>query len=468
MGRPAKMMSGWHRWQALGATDRLLLIEAVIVIAIARASVRVLPFHRTAALFGLQENRSGTPAAAPALPAAAVRPAWAVRAAAARLPIAGTCLAQALAGSAILGRRGLATTVHLGVANDPLHPERLIAHAWLCCGDTIVTGAAGAGRYTPLAAFAVRPAGPVPTPLVERRLAPGRRDAASRHGLALQRELMEVLAALAADGISPVVVLKGIPLALRVFGSVAEREMVDLDLLVHRHDVMSALASLTALGYAPVAGSSLELERSNELTLLRRPSSGLMKVDLHWSAINPSFGRVDEELMWRHTEPFAHQGVECLVFDPAMTIVHLALHYVVHMSPKVLRDFAATWNLWHDRVEPGELLALARDTEQIVTLCIAFKRAAEAGLLDLAGPEIRSYRARVVIGLLHGRLGRSEHGRLMIRRLAMQPEEALRELVPSPARMRVLYGDASAAQIAWHYVVRPFECAAKLARALAV
>jgi len=468
VGRPAKMISGCRRWRALDPADRPLLIEAVIVLAIARVSTRVLPFRRTAALFGLEQSVSGSPAGGRALPAAAGRPVWALSAAATRMPRAGTCLVQALGGSAMLGRRGIATTIHLGVTRDPRDARALTAHAWLCCDDTIVTGAAGANRYTPLAAFDVLPERRAETPLVARRLAPGRRNAAGRHGLALQRELIEVLAALATGGVGSVVVLKGVPLAVRVFGSVAEREMFDIDLLVHRHEVTIALEGLKSLGYAPVAGSSLELDYRNELSLLRHTPSGLMDVDLHWSAINRSFGRVDEELMWRHTESFAHQGVQCLVFDPAMTIVHLALHYVTHMTPKVLRDFAAAWNLWHDRVEPGELLGLARDTEQLVTLAIAFMCADEAGLLDLAGPEIRSYRAWLVVFLLHGRLGRSERGRLMARRVAMRPDRVLRELFPSPAHMRMLYGDGTAVQVAWHYVVRPFECAAKLARSLPV
>jgi hypothetical protein len=243
VGRTTNLMFDWRRWRDLDATDRLLLVEAVFAVAVARASVRLLPFHRTMDLFGLQKpqkKQPGTPEAGESVPDGAFRPAWAVEAAADRMPIAGTCLAKALAGSAILGRRGIASTIHLGVANDPQHVDRLIAHAWLCCGDTILTGAAGVGRYTPLATFAVRPAGPAP----------------SRPQLALR--------------------------------------------------------------------------------------------------------------------------------------------------------------------------------------------------------------------LLHGRLGRCKSERLMIRKIAMRPDGALRGLLPSPATMRVVYGDGSVAKIAWHVAVRPFECAAKLARALAV
>jgi hypothetical protein len=151
------MISGCRRWRALDPADRPLLIEAVIVLAIARVSTRVLPFRRTAALFGLEQSVSGSPAGGRALPAAAGRPVWAWSAAATRMPRAGTCLVQALGGSAMLGRRGIATTIHLGVTRDPRDARALTAHAWLCCDDTIVTGAAGANRYTPLAAFDVLP-----------------------------------------------------------------------------------------------------------------------------------------------------------------------------------------------------------------------------------------------------------------------------------------------------------------------
>jgi hypothetical protein len=71
---------------------------------------------------------------------------WAVRAAAPKTPWKSACLAQALAGKWMLGRRGLHGTIRLGVAKDA--DGNLQAHAWLCTGDRIVTGGGTAGRFT--------------------------------------------------------------------------------------------------------------------------------------------------------------------------------------------------------------------------------------------------------------------------------------------------------------------------------
>jgi transglutaminase superfamily protein len=49
----------------------------------------------------------------------------------------------------MLGRRGLDSTIRLGVAKDA--DGNLQAHAWLCAGDAILTGGAQVRRFEPLA-----------------------------------------------------------------------------------------------------------------------------------------------------------------------------------------------------------------------------------------------------------------------------------------------------------------------------
>jgi hypothetical protein len=384
------------------------------------------------------------------------------------MPLDATCLTQALAGSAMLARRRIATTIQLGVSKSADGTDGMIAHAWLRCGDELLTGADGHERFTPVAALDLRWSASL-TETVERRLPIERRRPAALKGLALQRELKTGLQALAADGVSDVVVLKGIPLAIRVFGSVSKREMRDIDLLVHQRDASNALATLSRLGYEPYAGLPIDLKRRHALTLQRPTSWGHMYVDLHWTAFHLGYGRVSEELQWRHTEPFVHQGLRCRVFDPTMTILHLAHHYVAHLTPKVLRDFSAAWNLWHDQVDQAEVIRLARRTAQLDLLAVAFARARQADLLDVDAPQIRSPRAGLVLRLLGGRLGRSEHGRMMVSLTAIRPGGsvlcAARAAFPSVVEMRVIYGDGSAAQVASRYLARPFELAAKAAKA---
>lgn len=460
----------WSRWRALEPADRRLLIEAGVLLTVAEAALKVLPFRHTAALFGLRPNRSLVPdpaglRAGPAS-AATTRSTWAVAVAADRAPFGAKCLAQALAGSAMLRRRRVASTIHLGVAKDPRRTDGLRAHAWLRSGDAVVLGASGSKHFTPVAALDVRPRR-TPAELVESRLAVERRRPAARRGLMLQRELVRTLQALTRAGIFEVVVLKGVPLAVRVFGSVGEREMRDIDLLVRRRDADGAFATLSALGYEPYLGLPPDFKGHHALTFVRPGSPGSVSVDLHWTAFHRGFG-VGEDVQWRHTERFSYQGLDCLVFDRPMTILHLAHHHVVDLSPKVLRDFGVAWNLWHGEVDHTALLALARSTGQLDTLAVAFGRAREAGLLDTPSP-IRTPRASVVLRLQGGPLGKSEHGRAMITALAMRPLEGARTtaraVFPPPASMRAIYGDSTAAELARRYVTRPFELAANAARA---
>jgi hypothetical protein len=42
-------------------------------------------------------------------------------------------------------------TLHLGVAKDP--SRGLTTHAWLCCGDRVITGAREMNNYTEVATF---------------------------------------------------------------------------------------------------------------------------------------------------------------------------------------------------------------------------------------------------------------------------------------------------------------------------
>jgi hypothetical protein len=461
----------WQKWRALEPADHRLLIEAGFFLALARASIRFLPFRRAVLIFGLEECRSARADDTPA-PVEAARSAWAVNAVATRIPSGGTCLAQALAGSAMLGRRGITSTIHLGVAKVP-DSERLCAHAWLRCGDGMLTGSAGSRSFTQVAVFMVHPTNAAPpVETVLRRLPQRRRQAAARHGLVLQRELANVLQALAAGGISDVIVLKGLPLALRIFGSVAEREMADIDLLVHPRNVPAALSVLDSLGYKKRFDLEADFKRHREITLRRMTSAGYLDVDFHWKAF-ASMNEIDDRFVWPRTERFAHQGVECLVLDPIMTIVHLAYHYVHHefSVPRILRDFAQAWNVWHDQVDVGELLTVARETEHLAMLEVTFVRAAQGGLLDVPAPSIRTLRAEVALHVLDGRFGKTRLERKVIALSLQRPgrtfHSILRGLVPPPSEMRFMYGDEESHHLARFYAVRPVEIAARAVRSKA-
>jgi hypothetical protein len=80
--------------------------------------------------------------------------AWALAAVANRLPWTAICLVRALAGQCDLRNRRVGATVYLGVAAARTSAGGLIdAHAWLCCGEQVLTGGYEAARFKPLVIF---------------------------------------------------------------------------------------------------------------------------------------------------------------------------------------------------------------------------------------------------------------------------------------------------------------------------
>lgn len=68
-------------------------------------------------------------------------------------PWLSTCLTQALAAQRMCRRRGLSSTLFLGVAMSP--DQGLEAHAWLRCGDAVLIGFEEMGEFNQIASYAL-------------------------------------------------------------------------------------------------------------------------------------------------------------------------------------------------------------------------------------------------------------------------------------------------------------------------
>ena len=129
-----------------------MFFEALLALAWAKVLVHTIPFRRLAPRLGLAQTESPAIITA-AERALAVEVSWAVQAAARHIPLRFVCLPQAIAAKWMLRRRGLATTLYLGVAPDRAKPDAIAAHAWLRAGDKIVTGEIEAARHRAIATF---------------------------------------------------------------------------------------------------------------------------------------------------------------------------------------------------------------------------------------------------------------------------------------------------------------------------
>lgn len=147
------MWSSLQRYRMMSSTRRQLLWEALFALAVARILMALVPFRRVAAWLG-------TPGAEGPVTAAAeeIRTAqdigWAVGALARRVPWDGRCLAQALAATYMLRRRGLEGTVSFGARQGG--STGFVAHAWLRLGSCVVTGGQSHERYRVLTTFSRR------------------------------------------------------------------------------------------------------------------------------------------------------------------------------------------------------------------------------------------------------------------------------------------------------------------------
>jgi Transglutaminase-like superfamily len=130
----------------LPGADRVLLVQALVSITIARLGLLVLPLAtvrrivraitRAASRLPMENRR------------ALDRIIWAVAAAGKRAPIGTTCLASALAGQALLDRHGYSTLLRIGVKRN--ETGAFAAHAWLEHEGKVIVGGSTdiIGTYT--------------------------------------------------------------------------------------------------------------------------------------------------------------------------------------------------------------------------------------------------------------------------------------------------------------------------------
>ena len=136
----ARLQHKLRRFGELSLADKWLLLRAAAWLAIARLRLAVTPFQQL--IEGLSEEQGSLEPD----PDLLQRVGFAVSAAAANVPWRSDCFPQTIAARSILKRYGYTSTVHLGV--DRVGANDLLGHAWLTCGDTVVTGGADLDRYT--------------------------------------------------------------------------------------------------------------------------------------------------------------------------------------------------------------------------------------------------------------------------------------------------------------------------------
>ena len=139
-------MANWkdnlEKFSALSGADQWLFVRAAFWLLIARIRLAVVPFRKLSTrLSGEQQAEAQMPD-----PDLLQRIGRAVAVAANHVPWRSDCFPQTIAGRSILKRYGIASTIHFGV--ERIGEKDLAGHAWLTCGETVVTGDIDLERYT--------------------------------------------------------------------------------------------------------------------------------------------------------------------------------------------------------------------------------------------------------------------------------------------------------------------------------
>ncbi|MDR3598919.1 MAG: lasso peptide biosynthesis B2 protein [Desulfosporosinus sp.] len=139
-----------RQFLSLRFTDQRPLIEAFILLGISRFLILAIKFKTVAPVLGKHGKESANKVTAQDLEISK-KVAWAVRVMSKHTVWESKCLVQAMTAKIMLNRRKISSTIYLGVAKD--EAQQLIAHAWLRCGDKILTGGGGRDKFTVVGIF---------------------------------------------------------------------------------------------------------------------------------------------------------------------------------------------------------------------------------------------------------------------------------------------------------------------------
>jgi Uncharacterised nucleotidyltransferase len=151
----------------------------------------------------------------------------------------------------------------------------------------------------------------------------------SRRNLFLTGELLNILTLFETHQI-PAISFKGPVLAASVYGNLALRQFLDLDVLIHKQHVAKARELLVSQGYRP----QFDLSDSQEAAFVRTYSAqsllrddGKVAVDLHWTMTSRDFSfPLEPERLWEDTETISLAGREIRTLSQENLLLFLCVH----------------------------------------------------------------------------------------------------------------------------------------------
>ena len=147
------MLRKIEKFFKLKREDKKLFLEAYITLGMMRAAVLTISFKRLTRFLVHQKNKGEMIPLSDNEMQTAISIGQAIARAADYTPWESACLVQSLTAQRMLQKRGIPGVFYLGVMKDKESEEKMKAHAWSQCGDTIITGGEGHEEFSVLSVF---------------------------------------------------------------------------------------------------------------------------------------------------------------------------------------------------------------------------------------------------------------------------------------------------------------------------
>ena len=147
------MLHKVKKFTKLSSEEKKLFLEAYATLGMMRTAILTVSFKRlTRSMEHVAKKKELATLNAQEMKTAG-KVGQAIMRASAYTPWESACLAQSLTAQKMLQKRGIPGVFYLGAMKDEESEGKMKAHAWLQCGDTIITGANGHESFTVLSVF---------------------------------------------------------------------------------------------------------------------------------------------------------------------------------------------------------------------------------------------------------------------------------------------------------------------------
>ncbi len=185
----------------------------------------------------------------------------------------------------------------------------------------------------------------------------------ARKNLFMFAELQRYLQQLESNNI-PVILLKGVYLAHKIYPGGGLREMNDMDLLFRKTDLKRASDLLLNMGYEPVKPLHIdyEIRKSHHLPPMIKAEDAVFEI--HWNITKPGKPyNIEPDGLWERAQSGTVLGSPVRFLSPEDLLLHLCIHTSYqHMFSFGLRpfcDIAATIRHFGDEVDWDQLIRRA-------------------------------------------------------------------------------------------------------------